>query len=90
MFLVPLQTAADTNDSAAVESRNSVQSDKSAGRLPPINQEAFKMEVYEICIKYKKGKKKRECNEVFNLEALQGRGSSLSHKDCFKTSPQGD
>lgn len=86
MFLVPLQTSADTNDSAAVESGNSVQSDKSAGRLPPINQEAFKMEVYEICIKYKK----KECNEVFNLEALQGRGSSLSHKGCFKASPQGD
>lgn len=52
MFLVSLQTAADTNDSAAGE--NSVQLDKSAGRLPPINQEAFKMEAYEICIKYKK------------------------------------
>lgn len=89
MFLVPFQTAVDTNDSAAVESGNLVQSDKSAGRLPPINQEAFKMEVYEICIKYKK-KKRKECNEVFNLEALQGRGSSLSHKGCFKTSPQGD
>lgn len=57
MFLVPFQTAVDTNDSAAVESGNSVQSDKSAGRLPPINQEAFKMEVYEICIKYKKKEK---------------------------------
>lgn len=49
------------------------------------------MEVYEICIKYKKKRKeKKDGNEVFNLEALQGRGSSLSHKGCFKASPQGD
>lgn len=43
--------------SSCGESGNLVQLDKSAGRRPPINQKAFKMEVYEICIKYQEEKK---------------------------------